>query len=100
MPVSQDQGATLSWCYDMEDMSPSVVARVTIKPVATDSMGPDLGGESITDSQKAVGLDRLVGSSSRVAQFHRHTADQINDGDEGAAIASPLTNLDPPSIAP
>ena len=52
-----------------------------------------MGGESITDSQKAVGLDGLVEAQAALRNSNRHTADQINDGDEDCSNRVSLDEL-------
>jgi hypothetical protein len=91
----------LSCVATLLPMSPDVADRVVIRPVATDS-----SSAGICDTRPSPTLSRLywfIASAGAIPCWSMPTAKpptRLITVMMIAAIASPLTNLDPPSIAP
>ena len=91
----------LSWAVTLEPMSPEVADRVTIRPVATDS-----SSAGTWETRPSPTLSRLywfIASPGDMCCWTTPTAKppiRLISVMITAAMASPLTNLEPPSMAP
>ena len=90
-----------SWAVTLEPMSPEVAERVTIRPVATES-----SSAGICETRPSPTVSRLywfIASAGDMPCCRMPIAKpptRLMTVMMMAAMASPLTNLEPPSMAP